>query len=423
MPRCQLACAVLLLAAPAAAEEWRDPGQRYQDAAQSLARGEVEAARQALAALAQLGYTPPGFWTLYGLAQLLAQDPGARASFARAAHADPKDGAARFYLGLLALDAGDAEAAIAFLQAAQDLLAPEDPLFDQAALLLAQLAPPAPPFAAAISAATQADSNALLTPDAGASEAAGARALLDAQALYQRPLGEVLRAEVGVRLGAALPFVNAEALAPLDPLGGGGSFSLQARVRPGLLLAASGFGAGLRRDFGRAPFAQSLGGAATLQAGEQTALRVSYRAAYDNFGFDPEGEGSAFDQDGLSHDLSLSVQRGGLRAGAAYSQTEADGNNFDRRSAGLLLGYKRGGRVSLDLAVQGTGLDFPNGLAPRQDLRLSTGARAGVSAGPGQVFLAYTGLVNRSSQDDFSFTRHLVSLGYAWETSTRRSQP
>lgn len=414
----------LLFCSPgfALAQGWEDPLATYNKAQEALAQGDIPTAKATLEALKARGFTPSGFWLLYGIALFGTQDlVGAKEAFLRASAEAPSDGQAFFYLGLIALSQENPQEAKERLTQAKALLPPEGELFTATEKLLSALPKDAPKkpkrLSSSIEVATQADSNALLTSEGQASEEAGARVLIQVFEGFRQPLSESLSLQVAAGFVGAFPFVNAEALAPIDPSGGVAALSFEVQPKASsFFLGVSAFGKLLRRDFFQEAFLQEVGAAAITQIGQKLPVRLTYRIYADDFVISENVEETSFDQDNLTQEAALSVATTfGLSAALLYAQAEADGNSFDRRSGDVQLGFEKNfKRLSLKALGDAALVDFPNGFSRRQDTRLSGLLRASVPLGSFDASLSYLGLFNRSDDEQFSYDRHLFTLGVQW---------
>ena len=401
---------------------WRDPFVVYQEAQTAAARKDFQAAKRALDELAAQQLAPPGFYLLYGIV-LFGSDElaAARVAFGRALLENPNDATALFYTGLLHLQQNKPNEAREALQRAQALLPAEHELRPSVEKLLQGLdeaAPPPTTLHALRAVSPQADSNAKLATEEAASEAAGARVLAQAAASFAQPLSKQLSLEASGGGLLSVPFINAEALRALDPSVAFTSLSFEARnTKQNLLGGISVSGKLYGLETFRQLFMQEGSALLVAQLGTQRSLRAAYRATLSNFVLSEAAEGTTFDQDSLQQEGSLSLRSGfGALASFLYTQAEADGNSFDRRSFALQVGLDTTlRRAELRASLDGGVVLFPNGEAPRQDLRASFAAQAvGLVRGVG-VSLSYQGTWNDSSDENFSYVRHLLTLGTRWQ--------
>jgi tetratricopeptide (TPR) repeat protein len=403
-----------------AQEAWRDPFIVYQEAQISAARGDYPAARTALEELLAKQVTPPGFYVLYGIVLFASKDfIAAQVAFGEALAENPNDAQAHFYTGLIYLQQNKKKEARESFQKAQNNLAIEDELRPSVDKLLEGLAeePEKPPRLHALASfSTQADSNAQLTPEEAASDAAGARFLFQAAGSFAQPITKNFSIEAAGGGLLSLPFINAEVLKELDPSVVFTSLSFEVKAK-NVLGGASFSGKLYGLEEFQTLFMQEGSALFLAQVGGKNNVRAVYRATLSNFILSEEAEGTSFDQDCLQQEATFTFRsEWGPLASILYNQAEADGNSFDRRGATMQVGFEKAiKRSEFRASLDGGVVQFPNGDTPRRDLRASFAAQASTSIKGVSFSLAYQGVLSESSDEDFSYVRHLVTLGTRWQ--------
>jgi hypothetical protein len=342
----------------------------------------------------------------YDLGEDAAAEPLLRAAEASPRHRD----AARLYLGLLRLRAGDASEAAALFDAARN-----GPALAGLARDMGRLARRDGRLVLSLLAESGWDSNVTLTPpDAAAPEEADGAFGLTAELLW-RPLGRsgpYLRATGGVMEQLSLDDYD---FALVD-----GVVGWQLRL-PAVTLAAE-YGAG-RRTLGGERYltAQRLGASIVLGRG-RTTLSASYAARFEDYAW------SYRDYSGVVHlaQLRLSLPLGrsarlALAYGAARDLADVAALSYVEHGPRAELLVAPGGRSRLGLEVGPTFREYdeadPTFGVVRSDVYLDAAAFAEVDLGTHLTArLTIQGRQARSTVDVLEYEKLVPFLGLLWVT-------